>query len=107
MDTTSDGLATAADLDHKFRFGPGPFALVDLSEVCVNGSGIVSIAGRQGLWIKRANTTSVSWEVTDSEAISFTKPTARSITINGGSSRVETYEGAGELSVANGLIYAG
>ena len=108
IDAAPDGVATAADLKLKLRFGAGPFTIIDFSGECVDGPGALDVTGRQGLWFRSVMGPGVAWQVTGSEAVIFTNPQALSITIDGGSARVETYKTAGgSLAVANGLVYAG
>lgn len=106
IDAASDGTAVASDLTRKLRFGAGPFNPIDLGTI--EGPGILRVSNRQGLWFRSAFGSDVSWEIENSEAIILTNPRALFITVDGGSSRIETYKQVnGRLSVSNATVYAG
>lgn len=107
IDTAPDGTATADDLKLKLRFGSGPFTLIDFSGECVDGPGELVVTGRQGLWVRSLAGSDVSLTVTDSPAIIVTNPALHTITIDGGSARVETARSGVTLAVAGAEVYAG
>lgn len=106
IDAAPDGpTATADDLKTKLRFGAPQFTLVDFSGSCID-AGEIDVTNRQGVWIRGVNGPATVWHVTDSTATIITNPTAHTVTVIGGSARVETAQ-LDTLAVVDAEIYAG
>ena len=106
IDAAPDGTATADDLSTKLRYGAGPFTLIDLTRDCVE-PGELTVSSRRGLWLRNVMGDGVHLTGTDSTATVITDPAVHTITVEGGSARVETARTGNTLAVANAEIYAG
>lgn len=102
IDATPNG-ADIADMKGKLSEATAlGFSVLDLSRQCFENQGTIILDGRYGLWIVRPTTTGSDWVLTDTDdtVLSGINLNGGSLSIDGGSQRIE----AGtihDLTVAN------